>query len=90
MSVKVRVSSLLRKFTNGQEVVEVAGHSATECLHNLEVQFPGIRQWLYDKQGNLLPQVQFYVNGERILVDELTNPLEDNDELLILLAIGGG
>jgi molybdopterin converting factor small subunit len=90
MGVKVRVSSLLRKFTNWQEVVEVAGHSATECLHNLEVQFPDIRQWLYDKQGNLLPQVQFYVNGERILVDELANPLEDDDDLLILLAIGGG
>jgi molybdopterin synthase sulfur carrier subunit len=89
MSVKVRVSSLLRKFTDGQEVVEVTGHSATECLHNLEVQFPRIRQWLYDKQGNLLPQVQFYVNGERILVDELNNPLDDA-ELLILLAIGGG
>jgi molybdopterin synthase sulfur carrier subunit len=89
MSVKVRVSSLLRKFTDGQEVVEVTGHSATECLHNLGVQFPRIRQWLYDKQGNLLPYVQFYVNGERILVDELNNPLDD-DELLILLAIGGG
>jgi len=38
----------------------------------------------------LLPQVQFYVNGERILVDELANPLEDDDDLLILLAIGGG
>jgi molybdopterin synthase sulfur carrier subunit len=90
MSVKIRVSSLLRKFTNGQEVVEVTGHSAAECLHNLELQFPDIRQWLYDKQGNLLPQLQFYVNGERILVDELAKPLEDNAEILILLAIGGG
>ena len=70
MSVKVRVSSLLRKFTDGREVVEVTGHSAAKCLHNLEV--------------------QFYVNGERILVDELNSPLEDNDDLLILLAIGGG
>ena len=90
MSIKIRVSSLLRKFTNGQEVVEVTGPSAAECLHNLELQFPDIRQWLYDKKGNLLPQLQFYVNGERILVDELSKPLEDNDELLILLAIGGG
>jgi len=90
MSVKIRVSSLLRRFTDGQEVVEVTGHSAAECLHNLEVQFPNIRQWLYDKQGNLLPQVQFFVNGERVLVDELNSPLEDDDEILILLAIGGG
>ena len=68
----------------------MTGHSAAECLHNLEVQFPDIRQWLYDKQGNLLPQVQFYVNGERVYADELANPLKDGDEVLILLAIGGG
>jgi len=90
MSVKIRVSSLLRKFTNWQEVVEVAGHNALECLHNLEVQCPDIRQWLYDKQGKLLPQVQFYVNGERVYADELANPVKDGDEVFILLAIGGG
>lgn len=90
MSVKVRVSSLLRKFTNWQELVEVTGYSPVECLHNLEAQFPSIRRWLHDKQGQLRPQVQFFVNGERIYADELTNPLNDGDELFILLAIGGG
>jgi len=57
MSVGIVVSSLLRKFTNGQELVEVRGQSAIECLHNLEVRLPSTRQWLYDKQGDLLPQV---------------------------------
>jgi len=90
MSVKVRVSSLLRKFTNGQELVEVPGNSPLECLHNLESQFPKIRKWLYDKQGELRPQVWFFINGERIYADELTRQLNDGDELFILLAVGGG
>ena len=90
MSVGIVVSSLLRKFTNGQELVEVRGQSAIECLHNLEVRLPSTRQWLYDKQGDLLPQVQFYVNGEGAYADELTKALEDGNELLVLLAIGGG
>ena len=90
MSVKVRISSLLRKYANGQELLEVTGYSPVECLHNLVVQFPDIRRWVYDKQGELRPQVWFFTNGERISADELTNPLKDGDELFIFLALGGG
>jgi molybdopterin synthase sulfur carrier subunit len=90
MSVTVKVPSLLRKYTNGQELLEVPGYSPMECLNNLVVQFPGLSRWLYDKQGELRPQVWFFVNGERINADELTNPLNDGDELLIMLAVAGG
>jgi len=90
VSVKVKISSLLRQLTNGQEVVEVTAYSAIECLDNLVVQFPGIRRWLYNKQGQLFPFVHVFVNGETVSTDELTNPLKDGDELLLLIAIGGG
>ncbi len=90
MSVKVRLPSLLRKYANGQELLEVKGYSPVECLHNLVVQFPDIRRWVYDKQGELRPQVWFFTNGERISADELTNRLKDGDEPFILLALGGG
>jgi len=90
MNVNVRVSSLLRKFTNWQEMVAVTGDTAVECLRNLEAQFPSIREWLYDQHGELLPQVQIFVNGERAYTHELTNPLRDGDEVFIVLAIGGG
>ena len=90
MSVKVRLPSLLRKYANGQELLEVTGYSPVECLHNLVVQFPDIRRWVYDKQGELRPQVWFFVNGERRPADELTNSLKDGDELSIFLALGGG
>ncbi len=56
----------------------------------MEGQFPKIKKWLYDKQGELRPQVWFLVNGERIYADKLTKQLNDGDELLILLAVGGG
>ena len=90
MSVKVKIAPILRKSTNGQELVEVTGHSPMECLHALEVQFPNIKRWLYDKEGKLQPQVLLFVNGERIHTGELKKPLNDGDELSILVAIGGG
>jgi molybdopterin converting factor small subunit len=90
MGVTIKVSSLFRRFTNGQEFVEVTGNSPMECLHELEARFPKIKRWLYDKQGNLRPQVWFFVNGRKISADEMTKPLKNGDELFFLLAISGG
>ena len=90
MGVTIKVSSLFRRFTNGQEFVDVTGNSPMECLHELEARFPKIKRWLYDKQGNLRPQVWFFVNGQKISADEMTKPLKNGDELFFLLAISGG
>jgi molybdopterin converting factor small subunit len=90
MSVKIKVSSILRKYTNRQECVEVKGGTPLECLHDLEAQFPAIKRMLYDKQGALRPQFWFFVNGQKIQHNELNRLLKDGDEVLILLAISGG
>ena len=87
MSVTVKVPSLLRKYTNGQELLEVTGYSPMECLTNLTAQFPSLRRWLYNKQGEVATHVHIFINGKQASVDELLN---DGDELLILLAVSGG
>ena len=66
ISVKVKIPLILRQFTNGQEVVEVPASNALECLNNLTARLPGLRRWLYNKQGELRPQVWLFINRERI------------------------
>ena len=90
MDVTVKISALFRRFTNGQEFVKVSGNTPMECLHELETRFPKIKRWLYDKQGNLRPQVWFFVNGQKSSADEMTKPLKDGDERFFVLAISGG
>jgi len=90
MSVKLRLSALLQKVTNWQETVEVTGGTTMECLEDLEARYPDMRQWTRDKEGEILPQLQFFVNGERIYDNELTNPLKDGDEVFVVIAILGG
>jgi len=90
MAVRVKISFHLRRFTDGQEFVQVIGHTPLECLHDVESQFPGMKRYIYDKHGDLRPQLQFFVNGQIIFADKLNDPLENGDELFILLAIGGG
>jgi molybdopterin converting factor small subunit len=90
MNVTIKISSLFRKFTDGQEFVKVTGNNTMECLRELETRFPKMKRWLYDKQGNLRPQIWFFVNGQKISTDDLTKPLNEGDELFFVLAISGG
>ena len=90
MPVRVRLSNLLRQATNWQEVVEVDAQTPAECLDAIMTRFPDVRKWIYDKNGKMWDRIQFFVNGERMRRDELSNPLKEDDELHILLNIGGG
>ena len=87
--VTVKVSPLLRRYTNDKESAKVKGNSPMECLHALEAKYPDLKRLLYDKQGKLLPRVMFFVNNQRIHADELNSALKNGDELLISVAIGG-
>ena len=87
--VTVKVSPLLRRYTNDKESVKVKGNSPMECLHALEAKYPDLKRLLYDKNGALLPRVMFFVNNQRIHADELNTTLKNGDELLISIAIGG-
>jgi len=87
--VTVKVSPLLRRYTNDKESVKVKGNSPIECLNALEAKYPDLKRLLYDKNGTLLPRVMFFVNNQRIHADELNSTLKNGDELLISVAIGG-
>ena len=58
-----------------------------ECLQPMVQRYPAIRQWLYDKDGQLLPLAWFFVNDpewkRKLLPGELTRPLRDGDEVII-------
>jgi molybdopterin converting factor small subunit len=86
----IKLAPLLRKSTDGQEFVQVDASTTLECLGELGSQFPDVRRWLYDKQGDLRPEVIFFVNGERVFSESLGEPLQDSDEIYLMLAIAGG
>jgi len=90
MSVKVKIPPPLRQLAGGKDVADVVGQTVGECLDNLEVQFPGIKQRLYDKQGRLLNYFGVYINSESAYPEELTKPVNDGDELTIAILIIGG
>jgi molybdopterin converting factor small subunit len=93
MKVKVKLSNLLRQFSELQgepEVFEVTGSNPLECLRVMVERYPSMRKWVYDKDGRLLGLMQFFVNGEKLLLSEYSKTLKDGDELYIFFATGGG
>lgn len=91
MSIKVRIPTPLQKLTANKPEVEVSGSDVKSALADLEKNFPGIKERLYDEKGTLRRFINFYVNEEdiRFLKSEDT-PLKDGDELSIVPAIAGG
>ena len=90
MGIKFRFPPYLMKFTDGQEVVELAGHTVGECLDNLEILFPSIKQRLCDEQGQLFSFYCIYINSDSINSEELDRPVNDGDEITIVPIMGGG
>jgi sulfur-carrier protein len=91
MSVKVRIPSPLRNYTNGADVVETAGSSVGEVLTSLKTKAAGIETRLFKAEGQLNRFVNIYVNDEDIrFLKNLETPVKEGDEISIVPAIAGG
>ncbi len=90
MSVTININPSLTYLTNGEEVAEVKGNNVGQCLEQLVARFPGLKEWLYGKDGKLNNIIDIYVNMESAYPDELTKPVKDGDEIHIITAVAGG
>jgi len=90
MSVKIKIPSYMKSFTNDKEVVELAGSTVGECLNHLIEQLPDMKKQLFSKDDNLFENIIISVNGESAYPEQLDRPVKDGDELDIIFIIGGG
>jgi molybdopterin synthase sulfur carrier subunit len=84
MSVKVNIHSDLQNLTNGQAAFEVTGGNVGECLSGLMKQFPGFKEELLDKRGNLSMNVDVLINMESSYPEELARTVHDGDEIIVM------
>ncbi len=87
----VRIPTPLRKLTKNLEEVSATGATIGEILVDLEKSYPGIRDKICDKTGQLHRFVNVFVRDEDIrFLQNLDTPLKDGDEVSIVPAIAGG
>jgi sulfur-carrier protein len=91
MSVRVRVPTPLRRFTGGAEEISANGATVATVVHDLEKNYPGIRERICDDEGKVRRFVNIFVNGDDIrFLDNLDTTLQEGDEVSIVPAIAGG
>jgi len=91
MSIKVRIPSPLRNYTNGVDVVETEGASVGEVLNGLKEKAAGIESRLFKAPNQLNRFVNVYLNDEDIrFLKNLETPVKPGDEISIVPAIAGG
>lgn len=91
MSIKVRIPQPLQKLTGGKDLIDAEGKDIKSLLEDIEKNFPGIRERIYDESGKIRRFINLYVNEEdiRFLQGEST-ALKAEDEVSIIPAIAGG
>lgn len=91
MAVKVRIPSPLQKLTRNQSEVSANGKNIKELFSDLEKQYPGLRDRIYDESGALRRFINVYINEEdiRFLKGE-ESEVKDGDDVSIIPAIAGG
>ena len=91
MSVRVRVPTPLRKYTQGSDEVNAQGSNVKSLVDDLEKNYPGIKERICDDEGKVRRFVNIFVNGDDIrFLNNLDTALKDGDEVSIVPAIAGG
>jgi molybdopterin synthase sulfur carrier subunit len=91
MSQTVTIKRPLRRLTNGIEMVEVQGETVNEIFNQLEERFPGIRDKLCGRNGELHHFINVYVDGRDIRYGEgLQTNVREQSKVSIVTGIAGG
>ncbi len=91
MSISVRIPTPLRKLTYELDTVQSEGANVAELIENLEKTYPGMKERLYDDNGNVRRFINIFVNDEDIrFMEDKETALKPSDEVSIVPAIAGG
>jgi len=90
MSIKVKIAWHLKHLTDGQGLVETEGRNVGQCLDNLEVRFPGIKEEISARQKELRGLYQIFIKSTNSYTLKLDSPVKKNDELTIQFIVSGG
>ena len=91
MPIQVRIPSVLRRQTDGAELVSLEAATVGELLDGLESRYQGLKGKLRGPQGEIRRFVNIYINDSDVrLLDGSTTPVSDGDEVIIIPAVAGG
>ncbi len=87
---EVWIPPKLQELTGGRQQVQVDGSTVRQVINNLEKQYPGVKEFLFDEaEEDLVPGIAVIVDGETSQLG-LLQKVQENSEVHFLPAIAGG
>lgn len=81
----------LRKLISGKDEVRIVVGDIEECIDTLEKNFPGVKDVVYDKNGELADSINIYINGDNIrYLNGVVSSLKETDEVNIMSGFAAG
>ncbi len=92
MSTKIKISTPLRRHTNGLATIEIRdSENVRDALDRLSAQYPTLSERLFDREGQVKAQLNVFVNNQDIrLLNGLETHVRDGDTMVLLPALTGG
>jgi len=88
---KVRFTAALKRFYPNLKEEVASGEKVSEVLEAIDKKYPGIIDYILEEDGSLRKHVNIFIKDELIKDRlELSDPIGDQDELLIYQALSGG
>lgn len=88
--VKIKIPTVLRKFTNQESEVEVEGEKVSELVETLEKKYPGVKKRLLGDDGKVRKFINIYVGDEDIRFLQHEETKVEDKEVSIVPSIAGG
>lgn len=91
MSITVRVPTVLRRVTGGEDELAVEGETVAQAFATIGEKYNGFLDKVLTESGELRPFLNVFVNGEDVrFANELDTRLEDGDDVSIVPSVAGG
>jgi sulfur-carrier protein len=91
MNCSVKIPTPLRRYTNGASLVKANGVQVNEVLRNLQNEFPGLGERIFDGNGTVKSHLNIFLNAEDIrFLNGVNSPVREGDTITLLPALAGG
>ncbi len=87
----VSFTNNLKRFYPDLATLNVDSRSIPEILEQIDSRHPGIKDYILDEQGRLRKHVNIFIGNDLIRDrDNLSDIVDDKDEIYIMQALSGG
>lgn len=91
MNCSVKIPTPLRRYTNGASLVKANGVQVNEVLQNLQNEFPGLGERIFDTSGTVKSHLNIFLNAEDIrFLNGVNTSVREGDTITLLPALAGG